>query len=132
MKSFLDPTVAEKYLKKNQTDLETPGIKVEHKSQEAQLFESLPEQELVYEEESLHREQALPTDKNLPHTSCAFELPQVYSPWYVNIPITPTFSPSVPFFVNLSSFSAFDANYSNQFYAPLKAPSDKTEKMDHI
>lgn len=66
----------------------------------------------------------------MPQTSCAFELPQVYSPCiYMNIPITPTFSPNVPFFVNFSSFSAFDANFSSQFYCGRKT-SDKLDKTE--
>jgi len=49
-------------------------------------------------------------------------MPQVFSPWYVGIPITPTFSPSVPFLVNFSAgFSSFDSHCANQFYFPKKS-----------
>jgi hypothetical protein len=58
----------------------------------------------------------------LPALNPSFDIPQVYSPWYVSIPLTPSFSPSVPFFVNFSTnFSSFDSNFSNQFYCPKKA-----------
>lgn len=50
-----------------------------------------------------------------------FDVQQVYSPWYVSIPITPSFSPNIPFFVNFSSnFSALESNLTNQFYCPKK------------
>lgn len=48
---------------------------------------------------------------------------QVFSPWYVSIPMTPTFSPNVPFFVNFSAASfqpSFDSAFANQFYCPAK------------
>jgi hypothetical protein len=55
----------------------------------------------------------------LPTINPSFDIPQVYSPWYVSIPMTPTFSPSVPYFVNFSTnFSSFDSNFANKFYCP--------------
>lgn len=52
-------------------------------------------------------------------------MPQVFSPWYMGYPITPTFS---PFYVNVSTFSAFDANINNQFYAPNR----QSERSDQF
>lgn len=54
-------------------------------------------------------------NKNLPQTSSVFQAPHVFSPWVMSYQMTPTFS---PFFVNVPTFSSFDANFSNQFYCP--------------
>jgi hypothetical protein len=62
----------------------------------------------------------------LPSLNPAFDVPQVYSPWYVSIPMTPTFSPTVSFFVNFSTSNfqpSFDSAFANQFYCPKK-PND--------
>jgi hypothetical protein len=126
LKSFLDPNAVLKYLKREQltpTPTHTHTVKTENRSEEPDLADlSNPEEDDENEEEAAER-----ADKNLPQTSTAFELPSVYSPWYLGIPITPTFSPSVPFFVNIPTFSAFEANFSNQFYCPRKS----SEKLDH-
>lgn len=121
LKSFLDPNAVLKYLKREQlTPTPTHTVKTENRSEEPDLPDlSNPEDD--------NEEEAEPADKNLPQTSTAFELPSVYSPWYLSIPITPTFSPTVPFFVNIPTFSAFEANFSNQFYCPRKS----SEKLDH-
>ena len=74
-------------------------------------------------EEVVNRNQE---SKNIPQTSSVFETyPQAFSPWYMNYSITPTFS---PFFVNVPTFSSFDATLSNQFYCPSR-PGDRVDQF---
>ena len=61
-------------------------------------------------------------------TPAVYDMPQhqVYSPWVMGYQMTPTFS---PFYVNVnvSNFSAFDANFNNQFYAPNMPEGDNEQ-----
>jgi hypothetical protein len=53
------------------------------------------------------------------------DLPQVYSPWIVGVPITPTISPNVSFFINVPNFSSYDHSFANSFYEPAKAEGEE-------
>ncbi len=54
-------------------------------------------------------------NKNPPQTSAAtYELPQIFSPWCMPYhTLSPNYS---PYFMNVPSFSSFDASIGNQFY----------------
>ncbi len=53
------------------------------------------------------------------------DLPQVYSPWIVGVPITPTISPNVSFFINVPNFSSYDHNFANSFYESAKGEGEE-------
>ena len=51
--------------------------------------------------------------------SLGLDLAQVYSPW-IGMPATPTFSPNVGMFMNMSNFSSFDNLAEGHFYNPSR------------
>lgn len=117
LKLFLDPSASFEDSKKQEEKSENNvGIKSEEKSHEAEdqnKDEEFNMNELVVQEEN--------KSKN-PLLNPSFE---VFSPWYVSIPLTPNFSPNVPFFVNFSTtFSSLDSNFSNQFCCVKKQNDD--------
>jgi len=48
------------------------------------------------------------------------DLPHVYSPWFIGVPLTPTLSPNVSFFINVPNFSSYENNCTNSFYNPTR------------
>lgn len=149
LKTLINPEYAEKHSGKQEVleeqKFQLVQVKDEFKSSEIEKKGELKMEEKREEEkiESKKQHVSEPFDlanvireeeekqesKNVPQTSSAvFEpVPQIFSPWQMGFQQwTPTYS---PFFVNVPTFSAFDASFSNQFYRPGERSSDRPEQL---
>ncbi len=53
------------------------------------------------------------------------DLPQAYSPWFMGVPLTPTLSPTLSFFINLPNFSALESRFTSSFYNASRHPEER-------